>query len=386
MSERLGEEFSERIERRVTRSVRVGNVVIGGKTPIVLQSMAATHTSDIDATVDQVNMLHAAGAGIVRLAIDSMQDVEALAQITSRTPANISADLQENYRLAAPVAQYAHKIRFNPGHLYHHERNKSARDKVAFIADAAAKYDRAIRVGVNCGSVEPELAEKYGDDEVGAAVESALVSCEYLDDFGFDNYLVSIKHSNPLKVIEANLRFAQARPDIPLHLGVTEAGLPSLGITKTRLGVMPLLAAGIGETLRVSLTVPSRDKAREILAGRLIIEDLNGGNTYMNVSEKIEGLNHISCPSCSRVENEKFVELAEKIEEVSTFAKKYSFEIATMGCRVNGPGETYRANLGLWCGPTHVRLMRKEVLLGTYTYDEIVPKYLEALNQLIASQ
>ena len=171
-----------------------------------------------------------------------------------------------------------------------------------------------------------------------------------------------------------------------LNLGVTEAGLPSLGINKTRMALIPLLAMGIGETLRVSLTVPNNKKTREISVCNQIIRDVFEGTLTQDVFEKPQGLNLVSCPSCSRVENAEFVELAEKVAETSMFAKEYKISIAVMGCRVNGPGETYRADLGLWCGPTHVRLMRKDKLLGAFTYEEIIPHYLEELNHLIAEQ
>ena len=386
MHERAQNITPEKPIRRITRGVKVGNLTIGGDAPIVVQSMTATRTQDVAATVDQINALEAAGAGIVRIAVDSPKDAQALAQIRARTSSNLSVDLQENWRLAPLVAPYVDKIRYNPGHLYHHESNKSVRDKVAFIADAAHRNNCAIRIGVNCGSVDPELANRFGDDTISPMVLSAMEHCQILDDIGFESYVVSLKDSDPQKVVEANTRFAKLRPDVPLHLGVTEAGLPFLGITKTRMALIPLLAMGIGETLRVSLTVPNNKKTREISVGNQIIRDVFEGTLTQDVFEKPQGLNLVSCPSCSRVENAEFVELAEKVAETSMFAKEYKISIAVMGCRVNGPGETYRADLGLWCGPTHVRLMRKDKLLGTFTYEEIIPRYQEALNQLIAKQ
>lgn len=372
-----------RVERRITKEVAVGNVTIGGENPIVIQSMTATKTQNIDATVDSVNMLEVAGAGVVRIAVDSRDDAQALAEIRARTNANLSVDLQENYRLAAIVAPFVDKIRYNPGHLYHHERSKSVRDKVATLADIADKNDCALRVGVNCGSVDPELAEKFGTDSTEAVVESALMHADILDRLGFSRYVVSIKDSDPEKVIEANLRFAQLRSDIPLHLGVTEAGLPPKGIMKTRIALEKLLSVGIGETLRVSLTVPAEKKNQEIEVGQQIVDDVARGKFSLRLAESTSGLNIISCPSCSRVENSRFVELAEKVREVTQFASQHNINIAVMGCRVNGPGETNNADLGLWCGPKFVNLKRGEETIGQFSYDEITPRFLQELKGLI---
>lgn len=373
-------------ERRITREVRVGNILIGGENPVVIQSMTATKTQNIDATVTSVNLLEAAGAGVVRIAVDSNQDAQALAEIRDRTTANLSVDLQENYRLASIVAPYVNKIRYNPGHLYHHERGKSVQDKVATIAEIAQRKDCALRVGVNCGSVDPELAEKFGADSTAAMVESALLHSDILDRLGFTRYVVSLKDSDPQKVIEANRKFASLRPEVPLHLGVTEAGLPPRGILKTRLALEELLSEGIGETLRVSLTVPADKKNQEIEVGRQIVDDVAQVRFSLQLAQATEGLNIISCPSCSRVENSKFVELAEQIREVTQFAAEHDISVAVMGCRVNGPGETSHADLGLWCGPNFVNLRRGKEILGAYSYDEITPRFLEELNKLIETK
>jgi (E)-4-hydroxy-3-methylbut-2-enyl-diphosphate synthase len=198
--------------------------------------MTATSTQDVAATVAQVNDLLNAGADIVRIAVDSRKDAEALAEIRKQTAANLAVDLQENYRMAEVVAPSVDKIRYNPGHLYHHEPTKPWQDKVKYLADIAANNDCAMRVGVNCGSVDPAKKEKYdAHDSITPMIESALEHCELLDKLGFTRYNVSLKDSDPAKVIEVNKRFAAARPDIPLHLGVTEAGLPPDGIIKTRI-------------------------------------------------------------------------------------------------------------------------------------------------------
>ena len=381
------------MKRAPSRSVRAGSVAIGGGAPVVVQSMAATRTQDVDATVAQVRMIHEAGAGLVRVAVDSRRDVECLARVREAVPeANFVVDLQESYRLVTQVAPHVDKVRYNPGHLYHHEKDKPVADKVAFIAETAERHDCAIRVGVNCGSVDPEMDARHaGADEPGlegvtAMVESALDHCRMLDDIGFTRYVVSLKDSDPRKVIAGNLRFAEARPDVPLHLGVTEAGMPPEGVIKTRIAFEQLLSRGVGDTIRVSLTLPFAEKWREVEAGRAILGDIEAGR-FRSVPEFLDGgLNIISCPSCSRVENEAFIDLARDVKEMTAYAKEHDITIAVMGCRVNGPGETDDADLGLWCAPTFVNLKRGEEELGAYPYDEVLGRLRVELDALIASR
>ena len=371
--------------RNPTRAVRVGAATIGGGAPIVVQSMAATRTQDVEATVRQVQLLERAGADLVRVAVDSKKDVEALAQVRERTSAPLSVDLQENYRLCAEVAPHVDKIRYNPGHLHHHEKEKSIEDKVAFIAETAASNDCAIRVGVNCGSIDPRMLERHPGDHVAAIVASAAEHCALLDRLGFERYVVSLKDSDWKQVVEVNRKFAAERPDVPLHLGVTEAGMPPDGIIKTRVAFEQLIAQGIGDTVRVSLTVPFDDKGMEIGVAREILADIEAGRFRSVPPQFDEGLNIISCPSCSRVENEKFVELAQDVKAMSAYAADHDITIAVMGCRVNGPGETDDADLGLWCGPAAVNLKRGEESLGHYPYDEILPRLKRELDALIAA-
>lgn len=373
------------LPRNPTRTVKIGTVTIGGGNPIAVQSMCATHTQDIPATTAQVNDLHAAGADVVRIAVDSRKDADALAEIRAQTQANLVIDLQENYRMAELVAPHVDKLRYNPGHLYHHEREKPWQDKVRYLADIAAKNDCALRVGVNCGSVDPAKAEKYGEhDSISPMIESAVDHCAFLDKIGFTRYCVSLKDSDPAKVVEVNRRFAAERPDVPLHLGVTEAGLPPDGIIKTRIAFEQLISQGIGDTLRVSLTVPNSRKREEIEAGRAILADIAAGRVRSVVKFNLDALNIISCPSCSRVENEAFIELAQQVKELTSYAKDHAITIAVMGCRVNGPGETDDADLGLWCAPNFVNLKRGGTELGAFPYDEILPKLKSELDDLIA--
>ena len=373
-------------QRNATRSVQIGGTTIGDGHPIAVQSMAATRTQDIAATTHQVKLLEAAGADIIRVAIDSRKDADALARIADTTETPLSVDLQENYRLAATVAPYLQKIRYNPGHLHHHERTRPVRDKVAFLADTASANDCAIRVGVNCGSVDPEQLEKFDPtDSISPMVASALEHCEMLDSLGFTRYCVSLKDSDPNKVIAANKLFAQQRPDVPLHLGVTEAGMPPDGIIKTRIAFEQLIGIGIGDTIRVSLTLPFDDKGQEIHVGKEILEDIATGR-YRSVPEfRSEGINIISCPSCSRVENNAFVDLAMKVREVTAYAKQHSITIAVMGCRVNGPGETDDADIGLWCAPTFVNLKRGPELIGKFSYDEVLDRLTAEVDELVST-
>ena len=212
------------MKRNPTRPVRVGAVTLGGGASIAVQSMAATRTQDVEATVRQVELLQAAGADIIRIAVDSKKDVEALAEIRKRTKATLSVDLQENYRLAPLVAHHVDKIRYNPGHLHHHEKEKPIREKVAFLVETARAHDLALRVGVNCGSVDPRWAEKCGDDHVGAMVGSALEHCALLGELGFERFVVSLKDSDWKKVVEGNRRFAADRPGGPAAPGRDRGG------------------------------------------------------------------------------------------------------------------------------------------------------------------
>jgi (E)-4-hydroxy-3-methylbut-2-enyl-diphosphate synthase len=374
------------ITRNPTRSVRIGSISIGADNPIAVQSMTATQTRDIDATVAQANALVEAGADVVRIAVDNNAEADAVDEIRKQTKANLVVDLQENYRLAEKIAPHVDKLRYNPGHLYHHEREKPWQEKVKYLVGIARDNDCAIRIGVNCGSVDPAQQAKYDpSDRLSPMLDSALDHCRLLDELDFTRYCVSLKDSDPREVIEVNCRFAEARPDVPLHLGVTEAGLPPDGIIKTRIAFEQLISRGIGDTIRVSLTVPNDRKPEEIVAGRKILDDIANGRVRSVVDYGLPTLNIISCPSCSRVENEAFVELAEEVKRMTEYARDHKITIAVMGCRVNGPGETDEADLGLWCGPNYVNLKRGSEAIGQFPYDAILPRLKSELDALIAS-
>jgi (E)-4-hydroxy-3-methylbut-2-enyl-diphosphate synthase len=370
--------------KRTTREIRIGSIRIGGDNPIAVQSMTATRTQDIAATTRQVELLEAAGADVIRIAIDNPKDVAALAEIRKSTKANLVIDLQENYKLAEKVAPFVQKLRYNPGHLYHLERDKNVREKVAYLVAVARDNGCAMRIGVNAGSVDPDKVSQYShDDSISPMIDSAIEHAAMLDDLGFDQYCVSLKDSDPNKVIDANLRFAEARPDVPLHLGVTEAGMPPDGIIKTRIAFEQLITRGIGDTIRVSLTLPFEKKGDEITVGRQILDDIRTGRFRSVPRFEHKGLNIISCPSCSRVENEAFIDLAQNVRELTQYANEHDITIAVMGCRVNGPGETDDADLGMWCAPSFVNLKRGPETIGQFTYDEILGRVRLELDRLI---
>lgn len=368
--------------KRLTRSVMVRDLKIGGGASVSVQSMCATRTTDIEATIGQIDLLAEHGADIVRIAIDSRKDVDALKIIRSRVKARLVVDLQESYKLAKVVAPYVDKIRYNPGHLFHHEKEVPVRDKVSFIVETAKQHGLAVRIGVNFGSLDPAQSGLQ-DDPIEAALASAREHVGYMADLNFENFVVSLKSSDPNDVMDINNRFAQEYPKIPLHLGVTEAGMLPMGEIKTRIAFENLLANGIGETMRVSLTLPYAKKYEEVEVGKRIIADVAAGR-FRSVPRFIqEGLNIISCPSCSRVENEAFIDLAEKVKALTSYASNHKLTIAVMGCRVNGPGETDDADLGLWCAPNHVNLKRRGELVGQFGYDEILGRVQIELDGLI---
>lgn len=374
-----------RISRRKTWPLQAGELRIGGEAPLLVQSMCATRTQDIKATLNQIALLSEHGAGLVRVAVDSEADAAALKEIRRQTGTPLAVDLQENYRLASLVAPHVQKIRYNPGHLFHHEKEKSTFDKVRFIVEAARQHGCLIRIGINFGSLDP--AQKgLAVTPMETALQSAGEHIEIMRGLDFRNFVVSLKSARPAEVIEINRRFADQFPNIPLHLGVTEAGLLPMGEVKSRVALENLLALGIGDTLRVSLTLPFEKKYEEVLLARRIIEDVYAGR-FRSVPNFVQaGLNIISCPSCSRVENEKFVELAQRVREVCSFAQKEDITIAVMGCRVNGPGETDDADLGLWCAPRHVNLKHKGRLLGAFSYEQVLDRLKLELEALIAAR
>ena len=367
-----------------TRKIKIRDLVVGGGSPIAVQSMCATHTQDIDATLEQIRSLEETGADLIRIAVDNLKDAAALVEIRESTRARLVVDLQENFPLAERVAPHVDKIRYNPGHLHRLDRQKPIEEKVARLVSIAKTHGTALRIGVNCGSVAPDFLDSAHGDHVKAIVGSALWHCELLDKLKFTNYVVSLKDSDPDKVVLCNKEFAKRRPDVPIHLGVTEAGLVPDGVIKTRLAFEKLIPLGIGDTVRVSLTLSNAEKYQEIVWAREILKNIKE-NRFISAPDFGKGLNIISCPSCSRVENGDFVKLAMEVKRITAYARERKLRIAVMGCRVNGPGETDDADLGLWCGPNTVTLKRKSEPLGSYRYQEVLPVLKQQLDALIGS-
>ena len=367
--------------RKNTWLVRAGDQEIGARRPVLVQSMCATQTKDVAATVNQINTLKYHGAGLIRVAVDSKADVEALVKIREMTDAALVVDIQEAFRLVPEVAPYVQKIRYNPGHLYHTYNDLTEAEKVEWIVKAAKKYGLALRIGVNFGSLDPHQKER-GGDSYEVALNSVRNHIRLMEKFSFENYVVSLKSSDPNEVIKINHCFSEEFPYIPLHLGVTEAGMLPVAEIKTRAAFETLLLDGIGDTLRVSLTLPFSEKYKEVQIGKKIIEDVLAGRASRHTYNQ-QGLNIVSCPSCSRVENENFVEFAARVRAALEFAKDTPITVAVMGCRVNGPGEADDADIGAWCAADHVNIKLKSDLIGTFSFDEALNKIIEEVKKMM---
>ena len=318
-------------ERRKSRQVRVGDVTIGGDAPIRVQSMTTTKTADINATLQQIASLVAAGVDIVRVAVPHWEDAEALTAIAAKSTVPVVADIHFQWKYAmAALEAGIQGLRINPGNIKY-------QDKVRLIAREAKARGVPIRIGVNAGSLEKDLLEKYGNPTPEALVESALNEARILEDEDFFDIKISVKHSNPRVMIEAYRQLAE-KCDYPLHLGVTEAGPMPAGGIKSAVGIGALLAEGIGDTIRVSLT---DDPVEEVKAGTLILQALG---------LRKRGLDLVACPSCGRAE----VDVLGLTKQVNTALEakgiKVPLRVAVMGCVVNGPGEAREADLGIAAG------------------------------------
>ncbi len=313
------------ITRKDTKAINVGNVVVGNKNPISVQSMTNTNTCDVIATVKQINDLKAAGADIVRVSVPGFEEAAAFKEIKKSVDMPLVADIHFDYKIALEVADTADCLRINPGNI-----GKEAR--VAEVINAAKFNNVPIRVGVNAGSLEKDLQKKYGEPNADALVESALRHAEILDKFNFDNYKMSLKASNIEMTVEAYRKISKLINQ-PLHLGITEAGSYRAGTVKSSIGVGMLLSEGIGDTIRISL---ASDPVDEIKIGWDILRSLN---------IRSRGVKIIACPSCSR-QNFNVIEvvneLEERLEDISE-----DIEVAVIGCYVNGPGESKAAEIGL---------------------------------------
>ncbi|TQJ05919.1 4-hydroxy-3-methylbut-2-en-1-yl diphosphate synthase [Amycolatopsis cihanbeyliensis] len=343
--------------RRMSRQIMVGSVPVGGKAPVSVQSMTTTLTSDVDATLQQIAELTAAGCQIVRVAVPSADDAAALPIIAKKSQLPVIADIhfQPKYVFAAIDAGCA-AVRVNPGNI------KKFDDKVGDIAKAAADAGIPIRIGVNAGSLDKRLLEKYGKATPDALVESALWECSLFEEHGFGDIKISVKHNDPVVMIEAYRRLA-ARCDYPLHLGVTEAGPQFQGTIKSAVAFGALLAEGIGDTIRVSLSCPP---VEEVKVGNQILESL---------ALRERGLDIVSCPSCGRAQ----VDVHTLSERVSAALEGFPvpLRVAVMGCVVNGPGEAREADLGVASGNGKGQIFVKGEVIKTVPESEIVEALLE---------
>ncbi|OQX63428.1 MAG: 4-hydroxy-3-methylbut-2-en-1-yl diphosphate synthase [Desulfococcus sp. 4484_241] len=347
------------IKRRKSRSIRVGNTEIGGDAPISVQSMTTTDTSDVEATVAQIVRLQEAGCDIVRVAVPDRKAAEALSYIKENISIPLIADIHFNWRLAvAALESGVDGLRINPG-------NMGGEKKTLKVIDAAAKRETPIRIGVNSGSVERDLLEKHGGPTVHAMVESALRYITVFERAGFYNMKISIKASDVFRTVEAYRRIAK-ECDYPLHVGVTEAGGLFPGLVKSSLGIGMLLAEGIGDTIRVSLT---RDPAEEVRAGFEILRALG----IRNVGPEI-----ISCPTCGRCGVDLFA-ILDKVEQ-HALKMKAPIKVAVMGCVVNGPGEAKDADLGIAGGAGKGVLFKKGEIVRTVKQEQLAEALLMEMD------
>ncbi|MBI4728445.1 MAG: flavodoxin-dependent (E)-4-hydroxy-3-methylbut-2-enyl-diphosphate synthase [Acidobacteria bacterium] len=353
------------IERRASRKVRVGSVEVGGGAPVSVQSMCTTRTAEVDATLQQIAALAASGCDIVRVAVPDADDSRALPQIARASTIPVVADIQFQWRYALTALEAGcHGIRINPGNIKKH-------DKVALIGREAAARGVPIRIGVNAGSLERGILERHGGPTAGALVESALAEVRLLEDIGFRDIKISVKHSDPLTTIHA-YRTLAGMCDYPLHLGVTEAGPPGRGILKSAVGIGTLLAEGIGDTIRISLTA---DPVEEVKAGTAILEALG-------LRER--GFDLIACPSCGRAEVD-IIALATAVEE-RLAGIDVPMRVAVMGCIVNGPGEAREADIGVAAGKGKGQIFVRGEVVRTVPEEAIVDEIAAEAKKLAAER
>jgi len=348
--------------RRRSRQIMVGTVAVGGDAPVSVQSMTTTKTADVNATLQQIAELTTAGCQIVRVAVPDTDDAEALAEIARHSQIPVIADIhfQPRYVFAAIDAGCA-AVRVNPGNI------RKFDDKVGEIARAAAAARVPIRIGVNAGSLDRRLLEKYGKATPEALVESALWECSLFEEHGFRDIKISVKHNDPVVMVQAYRQLA-ASCDYPLHLGVTEAGPIFQGTIKSAVAFGALLAEGIGDTIRVSLSAPPGE---EVKVGTAILESLN---------MRQRGLEIVSCPSCGRAQVDVYT-LADKVA-AGLEGLDVPLRVAVMGCVVNGPGEAREADLGVASGNGKGQIFVRGEVIKTVPEDQIVETLVEEAMRL----
>lgn len=323
---------------KLTRTVNVGDVKIGGGNPVSIQSMCNTDTRDVASTVAQIKMLEDAGCEIIRVAVPDMEAAQAIAKIKQQINIPLVADIHFDYRLALEcIKNGIDKVRINPGNI-------GIRDKVKLVADAAKANSIPIRIGVNGGSLEKELVAKYGGATADALVDSAMGHIAILDELNFSDIVVSIKVSNVPVMLEAYRKFNKIS-DIPLHIGVTESGTERMGTVKSSVGIGALLSEGIGDTMRVSLTA---DPVKEIYLAKDILSVLG---------MRKDGVEFVSCPTCGRTQID-LIKIAREVEDRLKNMDK-NIKVAVMGCAVNGPGEARDADIGIAGGKGECLIFKK---------------------------
>ena len=349
------------MERRKTRQIRAGAVLIGGDAPVTVQSMTNTDTRDVRATIEQIERLADAGCEIVRVAVPDQAAAEALGEIRAHCPIPLVADIHFNHVLAIAAAEAGvDKIRINPGNI-------GSRERVQAVVKVCRERGIPIRIGVNSGSVEKALLEKYPHDLPRAMAESAMNHVKILENEDFYDICLSLKASDVPTTIAAYRTVAELC-DYPLHLGVTHAGTPAMGNIKAAAGIGGLLAMGIGDTIRVSL---SADPVEEVRSGLAILRAVGLRRDCAEV---------ISCPTCGRCQID-LIEIAEEVERAAAQIRK-PIRIAVMGCAVNGPGEGKEADIGVACGKGDGLLFRKGQILHKVPRDQIVPALIAMAQEL----
>ena len=353
--------------RRKSRQITLGGVPIGGGAPISIQSTTTTKTADINATLQQIASLVAAGVDIVRVAVPHWEDAEALPAIAAKSTVPVVADIHFQWKYAiAALEAGIQGLRINPGNIKY-------QDKVRLIAREAKARGVPIRIGVNAGSLEKELLAKYGKPTPEALVESALNEARILEDEDFFDIKISVKHSNPRVMIEAYRQLAE-RCDYPLHLGVTEAGPMPLGGVKSAVGIGSLLAEGIGDTIRVSLT---DDPVEEVKVGTAILQSLG---------LRKRGLDLVACPSCGRAEVDVLGLTKQVNEALEKKGIKVPLRVAVMGCVVNGPGEAREADLGIAAGKGQGFLIVNGEVTDKIPEDEFVTRLVAEAEKIAAAK
>ena len=345
----------------MTRQIRVGDVLIGGGAPVVIQSMLNTKTTDVEGSLAQIKALKTAGCQIARLAVPNMEAARGFAEICKESPLPLVADIHFDYKLAIAAAEGgASKIRINPGNI-------GGEDRVKAVVDVCKDKRIPIRIGVNGGSLDKKLLEKYGHPTAEALVESAFEHLELLEKYGFYDTCVSMK-SSTVPTMVAAARLFRSKCDYPLHIGVTETGPVKMGLMKSAMGIGALLLDGIGDTIRVSLT---DDPVEEVYAAKDILKA---------AGLRKEGVNIISCPTCGRTR----IDLIGLVNQVDAALKdcEKPITVAVMGCVVNGPGEAREADIGIAGGDGWGMIFEKGVQVDKLPYEQLLPVLLQRIEKM----